>query len=242
MNLYPHPRHLLVPRHARRSLVSSRPECSVTYSFSYADRFCATLRRSNRTSKRQIIPITAACLNLCTRSAPFKVHSLPSGRLPSSRCIRSARPRIMRLPTIPRWALQINQLFNDVFSDIDSPDRSSLTSFSFAPRTDVYEEDDRIVLEMEVPGMREEDVHLTLEGNTLSISGERKIEKNRKPDRYQRIERYYGSFSRTFTLPATVDPDSVDAKYEHGILHVSMAKKANARPRQIKVNGGAKQL
>jgi HSP20 family protein len=127
-------------------------------------------------------------------------------------------------------------------SDIDSPDRSSLTSFSFAPRTDVYEEDDRIVLEMEVPGMREEDVRLTLEGNTLSISGERKIENNRKPDRYQRVERYYGSFSRTFTLPATVDPDSVDAKYQHGILHVSMAKKANARPRQIKVNGGAKQL
>ena len=137
---------------------------------------------------------------------------------------------------------RVNQLFNDVFSDIDSPDRSSLTSFSFAPRTDVYEEDDRIVLEMEVPGIKEEDVHLTLEGNTLSISGERKIENNRKPDRYQRVERYYGSFSRTFTLPASVDPDSVDAKYEHGILHVSMAKKANARPRQIKVNGGAKQL
>jgi HSP20 family molecular chaperone IbpA len=72
---------------------------------------------------------------------------------------------------------RVNQLFNDVFSDIDSPDRPSLTSFSFAPRTDVYEEDDRIVLEMEVPGMREEDVHLTLEGNTLSISGERKIER-----------------------------------------------------------------
>ena len=137
---------------------------------------------------------------------------------------------------------RVNQLFNDVFSDIDSPDRSSLNSLSFAPRRDVYEEDDRIVLEMEVPGIKEEDVHLTLEGNTLSISGERKIENNRKPDRYQRVERYYGSFSRTFTLPASVDPDSVDAKYEHGILHVSMAKKANARPRQIKVNGGAKQL
>jgi HSP20 family protein len=137
---------------------------------------------------------------------------------------------------------RVNQLFNDVFSEIASPDLSSLTSFSVAPRTDVYEEDDRILFEMEMPGMREEDVHLTLEGNTLSISGERKIENDRKPDRYQRVERYYGSFSRTFTLPATVDPDSVEAKYEHGILHVSMAKKANARPRQIKVNGGAKQL
>jgi HSP20 family protein len=137
---------------------------------------------------------------------------------------------------------RVNQLFNDVSSDIDSPDRSSLNSFSFAPRTDVYEDDDRIVIEMEVPGIKEEDVHLTLEGNTLSISGERKIENNRKADRYKRVERYYGSFSRTFTLPASVDPDSVDAKYEHGILHVSMAKRANARPRQIKVNGGAKQL
>jgi HSP20 family protein len=111
-----------------------------------------------------------------------------------------------------------------------------------APRTDVYEEDDRIVLEIEMPGIKVEDIHLTLEGNALSISAERKIENDRKPDRYQRVERYYGSFSRTFTLPATVDPDSVEAKYEHGILHVSMAKKANARPRQIKVNGGAKQL
>jgi HSP20 family protein len=138
---------------------------------------------------------------------------------------------------------RVNQLlFNDVFSEIASLDRSSLTSFSVAPRTDVYEEDDRILLEMEMPGMREEDVHLTLEGNTLSIRGERKIENDRKPGRYERVERYYGSFSRTFTLPATVDPDSVEAKYEHGILHVSMAKKANARPRQIKVNGGAKQL
>jgi HSP20 family protein len=157
----------------------------------------------------------------------------------------------MAMTVLTRWqpfreitSLQerVNQLFNDVFSEIASPDRSLLTSFSVAPRTDVYEEDDRVVLEMEMPGIKEEDIHLTLEGNTLSISGERKIENNRKPDRYQRVERYYGSFSRTFTLPASVDPDSVDAKYSHGILHVNMAKKANARPRQIKVNGGAKQL
>ena len=73
----------------------------------YAERLCATLRRFNRTALRQIIPITATFLNLCTRSPPFKVHSLPPGRLPSSRCIRSARPRIIRLPTVPRWALQI---------------------------------------------------------------------------------------------------------------------------------------
>src|SRR5271170_6288061 len=104
----------------------------------------------------------------------------------------------MAMTVLTRWhpfrevtSLQerVNQLFNDIFSDIDSPDRSSLTSFSFAPRADVYEEDDRIVLEMEMPGIKEEDIHLTLEGNALSIRGERKNENDRKLDRYQRVER-----------------------------------------------------
>ncbi|MGC2402566.1 MAG: Hsp20/alpha crystallin family protein [Acidobacteriaceae bacterium] len=86
---------------------------------------------------------------------------------------------------------------------------------------------------LEVPGIREEDLKLTLEGNAPTISGERELGKDRKQDRYQRVERYYGQFSRTFTLPATVNPDSVEAKYENGILHVIMAKKAEAKPRLI---------
>jgi HSP20 family protein len=141
----------------------------------------------------------------------------------------------------------VNQLFRDVFSDdvfpkMDSLEESLLATTSLTPKTDVYEEDDKILLEMEAPGLREEDINLTIEGNTLTISGERKQNEERKKGRYQRFERYYGSFSRTFTLPATVDPNSIRAEYEHGVLHVSMSKKAEARPRRIKVNDHMKQL
>jgi HSP20 family protein len=137
---------------------------------------------------------------------------------------------------------QVNQVFRDVFSEMDSLEQSLLAPISVAPKTDVYEADDHLILEMEAPGLREEDINLTVEGNTLTISGERKQDQERKKGRYQCVERYYGSFSRTFTLPATVDPASIEASYEHGVLRVSMSKKAEAKPRQIKVNGQAKQL
>jgi HSP20 family protein len=153
------------------------------------------------------------------------------------------------MSTLTRWqpfreitSLQerMNQLFNDFFPEMNEP--SSLAASWFAPKTDIYEEDDRIVLDMELPGMREEDLNLTLEGNSLTVSGERKMEKERKQDRYHRIERSYGSFSRTFSLPATVDQNAVDARFENGILHVSMTKRADARPRQIKIGKDAKQI
>jgi HSP20 family protein len=137
---------------------------------------------------------------------------------------------------------RMNQMFHDAFSGLDSWEPTSLSSSSFVPRTDIYEEDDKVVLDIETPGMREEDLNITLEGNTLTVDGERKMENERKKDRYQRVERWYGSFSRTFTLPGTIDPNSIEAKYEHGILHVTMTKKADARPRQIKVTGQAKQI
>ena len=141
----------------------------------------------------------------------------------------------------------VNQLFRDVFSDdifpsMDSLEQSLLAPMSLAPKTDIYEEDERVVLEMEAPGLREEDINLTVEGNTLTVTGERRQNEERKKGCYQRVERYYGSFSRTFTLPATIDPNSIQACYEHGVLHVSMSKRAKARPRQIRVNGHQKQL
>lgn len=141
----------------------------------------------------------------------------------------------------------VNQIFRDVFSDdvfprMDSLEQSLLAPVSLAPKTDIYEQDDKVLLEMEAPGIREEDINLTVEGNSLTISGERKQNDERKRGRYQRVERHYGSFSRTFTLPATVDTNSIQAGYQHGVLHVSMSKKADARPRQIQVNGHQKQL
>lgn len=137
---------------------------------------------------------------------------------------------------------RVDQIFRDVFPEMDGLERSLLAPMSLAPKTDIYEEDDKIILEMEAPGLREENINLTVEGNMLTISGERKQNEERKKGRYQRVERYYGSFSRTFTLPATVDPNNIEASYEHGVLYVSMSKKAEARPRQIKVNGHPKQL
>ena len=137
---------------------------------------------------------------------------------------------------------QVGQIFRDVFSEMDSLEQCLLAPMAIGPKTDIYEEDDHVVLEMEVPGLREEDINLTVEGNTLTVSGERNRKEERKRGRYQRVERTYGSFSRVFTLPATVDPNSIEARYELGVLHVSMLKKAEARPRQINVNGQMKEL
>jgi HSP20 family protein len=137
---------------------------------------------------------------------------------------------------------QVNQIFRDVFPEMDSLEQSLLAPMSATPKTDIYEEEDKVVLEMEVPGLHEEDINLTIEGNTLTISGERRQKQERKKGRYQRVERYYGSFSRSFTLPASVDPNSIQASHEHGVLHISMSKKAEARPRQIKVNDQQKRL
>lgn len=135
----------------------------------------------------------------------------------------------------------VNQIFRETLPGLESLEQSLLAPMSLAPKTDIYEEDDKVVLEMEAPGLREEDINLTVEGNMLTISGERQQREERK-GRYQRVERYYGSFSRTFTLPATVDLNSIEGSYEHGVLQVSMAKKPEARPRQIKVSGQAKRL
>jgi len=139
---------------------------------------------------------------------------------------------------------RMDQLFNEFspFPGFDLLEPVSLSASSFVPRTDIYEENDRLLLDMEIPGLRPEDFKLTIEGNTLTISGERKAEAEKKEGQYHRVERAYGSFSRSFTLPSTVDPNNIRAAYENGILHLTMLKRADARPRQIKVVGETKQL
>jgi HSP20 family protein len=145
--------------------------------------------------------------------------------------------------TLTRWqpfrelsSLQdrVNRLFSEFFPEMDG-DNPSLMAPGFSPRTDVYEEDDHVLLEMEIPGIQQEDLKITVENNVLTVSGERKLDERRKQDRYQRNERFYGTFSRTFTLPATVDPDHIEANYENGVLYLTMPKKAEAKPRQIKI-------
>ncbi len=145
--------------------------------------------------------------------------------------------------TITRWdpfrdvlALQnrVNSLFRD-FNDDDSP----LTTASFVPAVDIYEDAQKVTLKLEVPGIEEKDLDVRVENNTLTVKGERKFEKEEKEENFHRIERRYGSFYRAFTLPSTVDTESVQAHYNAGVLKLELKKKAEAQPKQIKVNVAA---
>ena len=115
----------------------------------------------------------------------------------------------------------------------------ALTTTAFAPPVDVYEDEHNVTLKIEVPGIDEKDIDVRIENNTLTVHGERKFEKDEKEENYRRVERQYGSFTRTFTLPNTVDQESVQADYDKGVLKIKLAKKAEAKPKQIKVNVGS---
>src|SRR5580704_2722954 len=116
---------------------------------------------------------------------------------------------------------RMNRLFRDSFS-ADTQDQSLATS-AFAPPVDVYEDDHNITLKIEVPGIDEKDIDVRIENNTLTVHGERKLEKE---ENFRRVERQYGSFTRSFSLPQTVDTEKVSATYDKGILKISLAKKA----------------
>jgi HSP20 family protein len=143
---------------------------------------------------------------------------------------------------INRWdpfrevvALQnrVNSLFREM-NEGDSP----LTTASFVPAVDIYEDSKKVVLKLEVPGVEEKDLDIRVENNTLTVKGERKFEKEEKEENFHRIERRYGSFYRAFTLPSTVDTEHINAGYNAGVLKLELSKKAEAQPKQIKVNVG----
>jgi HSP20 family protein len=132
---------------------------------------------------------------------------------------------------------RMNRLIRESFSP-EGPEEA-LTTTSFAPSVDIYEDEHTITLKMEVPGIDEKDIDVRIEGNTLAVQGERKLEKDEKEENYRRMERQYGSFTRSFTLPSSVDLTQVSAHYNKGVLKVSLAKKAESRPKQIKINVGS---
>jgi HSP20 family protein len=131
---------------------------------------------------------------------------------------------------------RINRAFRESYREAGRDE--SLTTSSFAPAVDVYEDEHNVTLKIEVPGIDEKDLDVQLENNTLTVHGERKIEKDENEGNYRRVERQYGSFTRTFTLPTTVDSEKVSATYDKGVLKVTLPKKAEAKPKQIKVNLG----
>jgi HSP20 family protein len=112
------------------------------------------------------------------------------------------------------------------------------TGSLFLPPVNVYEDEHNIVITAEVPGVEEKDLDITVENNVLTISGERKMESEVKKENFQRIERRYGRFSRSFTLPPTVDPENVNAEFNNGVLKITLNKKEEAKPKQIKIGVG----
>ncbi|MGE5114168.1 MAG: Hsp20/alpha crystallin family protein [Acidobacteriaceae bacterium] len=134
---------------------------------------------------------------------------------------------------------RMNRLFNDQFGAMTHDE--ALTG-AFVPPVDVYEDENSIQVRLEVPGIDEKDIDIRLENNLLTIRGERKFEKDEKEENFHRVERRYGSFTRSFTLPATVNTEDVQADYDKGVLKIRLAKRAEAKPKQIKVNLNSKTL
>ena len=145
--------------------------------------------------------------------------------------------------TIVRWEplrelgtlqTEMNRLFNTVF---DSPGTSNATMRRWMPAMDLLEVDDHFVLRADLPGMSEEDVNIELEDSTLTISGERKVEHESKEEGFYRVERASGAFQRSLTLPKGIDPESVTANFDRGVLEVRIPKPEERKPRRISIGG-----
>lgn len=132
---------------------------------------------------------------------------------------------------------RLNSIFSD-FSRTLEGESETLGAGNFVPAVDVYEDAHKVSLKLEVPGIKPDDLDIRVEGRTLTVRGERKFENEEKEENFHRIERRYGSFVRSFTLPATVDTDSIDAQSADGVLTISLAKKPEAKPKQITVKAG----
>ena len=130
---------------------------------------------------------------------------------------------------------EVNRLFASSFSRGDD---NELMRGAWSPQVDIFENKDQIVLEAELPGMKPEDVNISIENNVLTLHGERKFEKKDEKDNFHRVERAYGSFTRSFTLPPTVSSENAQAEFENGVLRLTLAKREEAKPRRIEIKAG----
>jgi HSP20 family protein len=130
----------------------------------------------------------------------------------------------------------VPSLFRDFLRGWDEND--TLTSSAWMPPADISEDANQITVTAELPGFKEKDVNVELHGDVLTISGERKRESEKKDRNYTRVERSYGQFCRSFTLPASVDRESVKASFSDGLLKLELPKKPEAKPRQIPIGSG----
>jgi len=137
----------------------------------------------------------------------------------------------------------LHDRMNRLFQEYTPSGEEQLVVSNFVPPVDVYEDEQHLTLKAELPGVDPKNVDIRIENNVLTVRGERKFEKEEKEENFHRIERRYGSFTRSFTLPSTVNADSVKADYENGLLKIQFEKRAEAKPKQIQVNiGGQKTI
>jgi len=128
---------------------------------------------------------------------------------------------------------QVNRLFDDNFTR----NRSSQSDLAtWAPAVDIYETENELVVKADLPDFQDKDIDVRVENNTLTIRGERKFEKDVKEENYLRIERAYGSFMRSFSLPNTVSSENIRADYRNGVLTLHMAKREESKRKQIKIS------
>lgn len=148
--------------------------------------------------------------------------------------------------TITRWEPfrnlasfqdQMNRLFEDSFF---RPRSESSTLTTWAPAVDIYETQDELVVKADLPDINEKDLDIRVENHALNIRGERKFEETVNEDNFLRVERAYGSFTRSFALPTTVNTDAIKAEYRNGVLTVRMPKREESKPKQIRVNVNGK--
>jgi HSP20 family protein len=125
-------------------------------------------------------------------------------------------------------------LFRNMGTSMDQP----LAFGNFAPPVDIYEDDHQVTIQAELPGVEEKDLNITVENNVLTITGERKLENEENKENFHRIERSYGRFTRSFTLPSTLDTENINADFNNGVLKIVLNKSEAAKPKQIKVGVG----
>jgi HSP20 family protein len=133
---------------------------------------------------------------------------------------------------------RMNRLFDEAFEG--RGEEREMFKGAWYPSVDIYEKERELVLTAELPGIDENDIDIEVEGNTLTLKGKREIEKETKEDDYHRIERSYGSFFRSFTLPTNVDGGKIKAEHNDGLLKITMPKKPELKPKKVRILKSAK--
>jgi HSP20 family protein len=130
----------------------------------------------------------------------------------------------------------IDRLFNEFMGrSLRQAEEETAASGAWSPAVNILESEDGILISADLPGLKAEDVDVTVDNGVLTIRGERAFEEAREGSTYHRVERWYGSFERSFTIPNSVDPSKIEAKFSHGEMTITLPKREESKPRSVKV-------